>query len=462
MSQGHSQAASETVRGTAAGPRAAPGGRPPGLPPDGSGQATRELQKRFADALMPNYGVPPVALARGQGCRVWDVDGREYLDLIAGIAVSSLGHAHPAIIEAVSRQVASIAHTSNLFLHEREVELAERLLGLISEEGTAEGTADGRVFFTNSGTEANEAAIKLTRRFHGGGSGHARTYLVAAEGGFHGRTMGALAVTGKAQIREPFGPFGMPVTFVPYGDAAALAAAVTGDCAAVFLEPALGEGGVVPPPDGYLRAAREACDATGAVFVLDEIQSGIGRTGTWFAHQREGIKPDVITLAKGLGGGLPIGACIGLGKFGAAFGKGDHGSTFGGNPVACAAALAVLDVIERDGLLARASQTGKVFSSGIAAITHPLLAGVRGRGLWLAAVLTRPAAAEVERASRDAGFLVNAVQPDAVRLAPPLVCSAEEARSFVAAFPAILGATQATLEAGAGGSAGAAAGQARS
>ena len=270
--------------------------------------------------------------------------------------------------------------------------------------------------------------------------------------------MGALAVTGKAQIREPFGPFGVDVTFVPYGDAAALRAAVTGGCAAVFLEPALGEGGVVPPPDGYLRAAREACDATGAVFVLDEIQSGIGRTGTWFAHQREGIRPDVITLAKGLGGGLPIGACIGLGQFGTAFGKGDHGSTFGGNPVACAAALAVLDVIERDGLLARASQTGEVLGSGITAITHPLLAGVRGSGLWLAAVLTRPAAAEVERASRDAGFLVNAVAPGAVRLAPPLVCSAEEARSFVAAFPAILTAAQAALEAGAG----AAAGQARS
>jgi acetylornithine/N-succinyldiaminopimelate aminotransferase len=414
-----------------------------GLTPDGF-QATRRLQERFADALMPNYGMPPVALTSGRGCRVWDVDGREYLDLIAGIAVSSLGHAHPAIIEAVSRQVASIAHTSNLFLHEREVELAERLLGLLG--------AEGRVFFTNSGTEANEAAIKLTRRFHGAGTGtgnrRARTYVVAAEGGFHGRTMGALAVTGKAQIREPFGPFGVHVTFVPYGDAAALRAAVTGECAAVFLEPALGEGGVVPPPAGYLRAAREACDATGAVLVLDEIQSGIGRTGTWFAHQREGIKPDVITLAKGLGGGLPIGACIGLGRFGAVLGKGDHGSTFGGNPVACAAALAVLDVIERDGLLARATETGNLLRSGIAAMAHPLLSGVRGSGLWLAAVLTRPAAAEVERASRDAGFLVNAVQPDALRLAPPLVFSAEEARSFLAAFPAILGAVQAARDVG--------------
>ncbi len=434
MSTQHSQATSATAAA--------------GLTADGGGQATQRLQERFAAALMPNYGIPPLALARGEGCRVWDADGREYLDLIGGIAVSSLGHAHPAIVEAVGRQVASIAHTSNLFLHEREVELAERLLGLIG----AEGTAGGRVFFANSGTEANEAALKLTRRFHtAAGNGRARTYVVAAEGGFHGRTMGSLAVTGKAQIREPFGPFGVAVRFVPYGDTEALRAAVTAECAAVFLEPALGEGGVVPAPGGYLRAAREACDATGAVLVLDEIQSGIGRTGAWFAHQREGIKPDVITLAKGLGGGLPIGACIGLGRFGAVLGKGDHGSTFGGNPVACAAALAVLDVIERDGLLARASQTGEVLRSGIGAITHPLLAGVRGSGLWLAAVLTRPVAAEVERACRNAGFLANAVQPDALRLAPPLILTAAQARSFVAAFPAILRAAEAAVGAGAAG-----------
>ncbi len=396
--------------------------------------ATRRLQQRFGAALMPNYGLPPVALTRGEGCRVWDADGRRYLDLIAGIAVSSLGHAHPAVVDAVSRQVASIAHTSNLFLHEREVELAERLLGLLG--------AEGKVFFTNSGTEANEAAFKLTRRFHGGGDAGGPGYVVAAEGGFHGRTMGALALTGKAQIREPFGPYGVDVRFVPYGDPAALRAAVTSDCAAVFLEPALGEGGVVPAPDGYLRAARAACDAAGAVLVLDEIQSGIGRTGAWFAHQRDGVRPDVLTLAKGLGGGLPIGACIGLGQFGDVLGKGDHGSTFGGNPVACAAALAVLDVIEREGLLARAAETGDLLRSGIAATAHPLLAGVRGLGLWLAAVLTRPAAADVERAGRQAGFLVNAVQPDAVRLAPPLVLSAAEAESFITALPEVLDAAQ--------------------
>jgi acetylornithine/N-succinyldiaminopimelate aminotransferase len=391
-----------------------------------AGPATQRLQERFAAALMPNYGLPPLALASGRGCRVVDADGREYLDLIAGIAVSCLGHAHPAILDAVTRQVASLAHTSNLFMHEREVELAERLLGLIG--------ADGRVFFTNSGTEANEAALKLVRRFHGS----ARGPVVAAEGGFHGRTMGALALTGKTPLRQPFGPFGVDVTFVQYGDEAALRAAVTGDTAAVFLEPALGEGGVVPAPTGYLRAARDACDATGAVLVLDEIQSGIGRTGSWFAHQHEGVRPDVLTLAKGLGGGLPIGACIGMGDFGSAFRKGDHGSTFGGNPVACAAALAVLDVIEREGLLASVVQTGEVLRSGIAATAHPLLAGVRGSGLWLAAVLTSPAAADVERASREAGFLVNAVQPDAIRLAPPLILSPAEAESFVAALPRVL------------------------
>jgi len=391
---------------------------------------TEALQKRFAAAIMPNYGLPPVAISRGTGCLVWDPDGREYLDLIAGIAVSSLGHAHPAIIEAVSRQVAEVAHTSNLFLHEREIELAERLLALLH--------ADGRVFFANSGAEANEAAIKLVRRCQGPG----RPVFVAAEGGFHGRTMGALALTGKASIREPFGPFGLTVRFVPFGDADALAAAVDADVAGVFLEPALGESGVVPAPAGYLRAARAACDQAGALLVLDEIQSAIGRTGAWFAHQSEGIRPDVLTLAKGLGGGLPIGACIGLGASGTGFAKGDHGSTFGGNPVACAAALAVLEVIERDGLLAHVTQVGEQLLASVEAVRHPLVAGVRGRGLWLAIVLTAEVAAKVEEAARQAGFLVNAVQPDAIRLAPPLILSVGQARQFADALPAILDAAQ--------------------
>jgi acetylornithine aminotransferase len=250
--------------------------------------------------------------------------------------------------------------------------------------------------------------------------------------------MGALSLTGKDSIRDPFAPFGLEVRFVPYGDADALAAAVGTDCAAVFLEPALGEGGVVPPAEGYLRAARAACDSAGALLVLDEIQSGVGRTGTWFAHQRDGVIPDVITLAKGLGGGLPIGACVGIGSCGSALGKGDHGSTFGGNPVACAAALAVLDTIEREGLLGNAAKVGDQLATGIEAIGHPLVAGVRGIGLWRAIELTAPAAAAVEAAARRAGFLVNAVQPDAIRLAPPLVLTPAEAESFTAALPEIL------------------------
>jgi acetylornithine/N-succinyldiaminopimelate aminotransferase len=385
------------------------------------------LRARFESAFMPNYGVPPVAIARGAGSVVWDADGRRYVDLIGGIAVSSLGHAHPALVEAVSRQVATLAHTSNLFLHEPEVLLAERLLGLLRQPA--------RVFLANSGTEANEAALKLAIKY---GKARGKTYFVAAEKGFHGRTLGALSLTGKPSIRDQFGPFPIDVRFVPYGDADALKNVVTQDCAAVFLEPTQGEAGVVPPPEGYFQAAREICSATGALLVADEIQSAIGRTGHWFAHQAEGVLPDVVTLAKGLGGGLPIGACVGFGEAGTIFEKGDHGSTFGGNPVSCAAALAVLDTIERDGLLEHVTRTGRKLSEGIAAIEHPLLAGVRGRGLWLAAVLTADRSAQVQAAAQEAGFLINALQPDAVRLAPPLVITDSEIESFLAAFPGIL------------------------
>jgi acetylornithine/N-succinyldiaminopimelate aminotransferase len=388
--------------------------------------ATEELQDRYAAAVMMTYGMPPVALARGSGCVVWDVDGNSYLDLVAGMAVSALGHAHPAIVEAVSGQAGRLAHISNLYLHEPQVRLAERLIGLLG--------AGGRVFFTNSGAEANEAAIKLVRRRQGA----ARPVFVAAEHSFHGRTMGALALTGKSSIRDPFAPFGLDVRFVPYGDAGALRAAVGEDCAAVFLEPCQGEAGVVPAPDGYLRAARAACDGAGALLVIDEVQSGIGRTGAWFAHQREGIVADVVTLAKGLGGGLPIGACIGIGACGSALGKGDHGSTFAGNPIACAAALAVLGTIERDGLLGNATEVGERMAAAVLAAGHPLVTGVRGSGLWRAITLAAPAAAAVEAAARHSGFLVNAVQPDAIRLAPPLILSAEQADSFTAELPSIL------------------------
>jgi acetylornithine aminotransferase len=392
-----------------------------------------DLLARRERVLLGNYGPPPIALVRGNGCQVWDENGREYLDLIAGIAVCALGHAHPAVTAAVTRQAATLMHTSNLFGNAPAVELAERLVGLLG--------ADARVFFCNSGAEANETALKIARR-HGRDldpSGN-RLEVVAAEGAFHGRTLGALSITWAPSKREPFEPLPAGVRFVPYGDSSALRAAVTEHTAAVFLEPVLGEGGVVPPPAGYIRAAREICDETGALFVLDEVQSGMGRTGAWFGHEYDGVMPDVITLAKGLGGGLPIGACIAVGDAAQRLRPGDHGSTFGGNPVACAAALAVIDTIESQDLLAHCAEVGAHLAAGIAGCvgTSPLLTGVRGRGLWLALELDRPAAAAVESAARDAGFLVNAVAPDAVRLAPPLVLTAAEADTFIATLPEVL------------------------
>ncbi len=376
--------------------------------------ASADLRRRWDAVMMGNYGTPPLVVDHGIGARVYDVDGAEYLDFVGGIAVSSLGHAHPAIVEAVSRQVARVAHTSNLAVHEPGVRLAERLLALLGRPG--------RVFFANSGAEANEAALKLARR-HGrtldpaGG----RLEVVAAEGSFHGRTMGALSVTGNPGKREPFAPLPGPVRFVPYGDPDALTAAVGAQTAAVILEPTLGEGGVVPSPPGYLARARAKCDESGALLIVDEVQSGIGRTGGWFASAAEGVRPDVITLAKGLGGGLPIGACLAVGPAAALFSPGDHGSTFGGNPVCCAAALAVLDTIEADGLLDSVKRVGAHLSESVLALHHPLVRGVRGSGLWLAIVLQRPVAGAVEAAAREHGLLVNAVRPDALRLAPPLI-----------------------------------------
>ncbi|MDX6745051.1 acetylornithine transaminase [Actinocorallia sp. A-T 12471] len=382
-------------------------------------------QEDFKAAFMPNRPLPPLVLARGEGRTVWDVDGNAYLDMFAGIAVSALGHAHPALVAAVTEQVGRIAHVSPLLTTEPEMRLAAKLIELLG--------LPGKVYFGNSGTEANEAAFKMVRKHAGPDK-----YLVSTENSFHGRTMGALALTGKKAARAPFEPFAADVRFVPYGDADALREAVTDRCAGVFLEPTQGEAGVVPPPPGYLAAAREICDATGALLVLDEIQSGIGRTGTWYAHQHEGVRPDILTLAKGLGGGIPIGAVIGVGDAADIFALGDHGCTFGGNPVSSAAALAVLETIERDGLMAHAVKIGDLLAAGIAGIDHPLLAGVRGRGLWLAFLLTSPVAAEVRESAQKAGFLVNNVQPDAIRLAPALTMTEDEARSFVAALPAIL------------------------
>ncbi|MFV1363986.1 acetylornithine transaminase [Mycolicibacterium elephantis] len=382
------------------------------------------LLDRWQTVMMNNYGTPPLALVSGDGAVVTDADGKTYVDLLGGIAVNILGHRHPAVIEAVTRQLNTLGHTSNLYVTEPGVALAEALVALL-------GAGPAKVFFCNSGTEANEVAFKITRLT-------GRTKLVAAEGAFHGRTMGSLALTGQPSKQAPFAPLPGDVTFVPYGDVDALAHAVDADTAAVFLEPIMGEGGVVVPPAGYLVAAREITAEHGALLVLDEVQTGMGRTGAFFAHQHDGIVPDVVTLAKGLGGGLPIGACIAVGATADLMTPGLHGSTFGGNPVCTAAALAVLRVLADEDLTGRADVLGKTIASGIEDLKHSLIDHVRGRGLLCGVVLTSPAAKPVEEAARAAGFLVNAAAPEVVRLAPPLVITEEQVDAFLAALPAVL------------------------
>ncbi|NKS62721.1 acetylornithine transaminase [Rhodococcus hoagii] len=402
--------------------------------------ATTDLQQRWSGALMNTYGVPRVALVRGEGAVVTDADGKQYLDLLAGIAVNILGHAHPAIVEAVTTQLSTLGHVSNLYASEPAVALAEHLLMQLGVGDNA-GTVTGRVFLCNSGTEANEAAFKLARAT-------GRRKIIAAEKAFHGRTMGALALTGQPDKRAPFEPMPPGVEHIPYGDLEALDRAVDEDTAAVFLEPIMGEGGVVVPPEGYLAGARKITAERGALLVLDEVQTGIGRTGWFYAHQAAGIVPDVMTLAKGLGGGMPVGACIATGAAAELFGPGKHGTTFGGNPVCAAAALAVLKTIAADDLLTRADMIGKVLSTGIEGLGHPLVDHVRGSGLLLGVVLTQDVAPTVEAAAREAGYLVNAAQPGVIRLAPPLILTEEQAEGFVAALPGILDTAAAASAAG--------------
>lgn len=384
------------------------------------------LRERWSQSLLDTYGTPPLALVRGSGAVVVDDAGKSYLDLLAGIAVNALGHAHPAVVAAVTRQIGTLGHVSNFYAAEPPVALAELLLALTGRPG--------RVYFGNSGAEANEAAFKLSRRT-------GRTQIVAATGAFHGRTMGALALTGQPAKTDPFRPLPGAVTHVPYGDPDALAAAVTGETAMVILEPIQGEAGVVVPPPGYLAAARAVTARHGALLVLDEVQTGIGRTGHWFAHQAEGVAPDVITLAKGLGGGLPVGACVVFtdrSDLAGLLPPGSHGSTFGGNPVSCAAALAVLRTIAAEGLLDHVKRVGERLRYGVGALGHPLVAEVRGAGLLLGVALTAPVAGDAAVALRQAGFLVNPVRPDVLRLAPPLILTADQADSFLAALPAAL------------------------
>ena len=382
------------------------------------------IAQRWEAVMMNNYGTPPVALASGDGAVVTDVDGKSYLDLLGGIAVNILGHRHPAVIDAVTRQLNTLGHTSNLYATEPGIALAEALVGLL-------GVSGSRVFFCNSGTEANEVAFKITRLT-------GRTKLVAAEGAFHGRTMGSLALTGQPSKQEPFAPLPGHVTHVPFGDVDALAAAVDDETAAVFLEPIMGEGGVVVPPAGYIVAAREVTAEHGALLVLDEVQTGMGRTGAFFAHQHDGVTPDIVTLAKGLGAGLPIGACIATGDTAALLTPGLHGSTFGGNPVCTAAALAVLRVLADDDLIGRADVLGKTLHHGIESLGHPLIDHVRGRGLLCGVVLNAEAAKPVEVAARDAGFLINAAAPNVIRLAPPLIITDAQIDDFLGALPGVL------------------------
>lgn len=386
----------------------------------------QEWSTRYSGAIMDTFGLPQKVLVRGVGVYVWDADGKRYLDLLAGIAVNALGHAHPTLTAAISAQLGTLGHVSNFFGTPAQITLAEKLLNL------AQAPDSSKVFFTNSGTEANEAAFKMARR-----TGKPR--ILALEGAFHGRTMGALALTHKPDYRAPFEPLPGGVEFLTFGDIDALEAAFAtgGDqVSALFIEPLQGEAGVRALPAGYLKRARELTTEHGALLILDEVQTGVARTGAWFAHQRpeigEGITPDVMTLAKGLGGGIPIGAVVAFGTAATLLGRGQHGTTFGGNPIASVAALATLAVIERDNVMKNVNAVGDYVRTQIAALNHPLIKGVRGHGLLIAVEFTEAISAQVTANALAAGFIINAVNPSAIRLAPPLVITADQIQPFIA------------------------------
>ena len=385
--------------------------------------AQADLTARYSQALMNTFGTPKRVFVRGEGVHVWDADGNRYQDMLSGLAVTALGHAHPAILSAITSQLSTLGHVSNLFATPAQVALAERLVQTVL--GAEPGSA--RVFFTNSGTEANEAAFKVTRLT-------GRTRIVAMEGSFHGRTAAALAITANPAYRTPFEPLPGDVTFVPYGDAAALEAAVDDETAAVVLEPIQGENGVVTPPDGYLQQVRDITRRHGALMWVDEVQTGMGRTGRWLASGD--VDADLVTVAKGLGNGFPIGALLARGDAAAKLQPGHHGTTFGGNPVAAIAGLAVIAVIERDGLLDNATTVGDLIAAEVTGMPH--VDHVRGRGLLRGVQFTGDIAGRVNDALLDKGFITNAPRPSVLRVAPPLITTAEQARAFTAALGEVL------------------------
>ena len=374
--------------------------------------------KSWNKSLQSNYGTPTLELVSGKGATVIDSKGDQYLDFLAGIATNVLGHAHPAVVKAVSKQISTLGHVSNLYAHPNVIALADKLAKLT-------GDKSARVFFCNSGAEANEAALKLSRKT-------GRTRIVATKDSFHGRTMGALSLTGQPEKSKAFKPLIKGVTHVPYGDMGAMLKKVNKKTAMVIVEPIMGEAGVIVPPHGYLQALRELCDDTGALLVFDCVQTGMGRTGDWFGYEYSGIKPDVITLAKGLGGGLPLGAMIALGGSAELFQPGDHGSTFGGNPVATAAALAVIETIESKNLLKRVGDVGTELMVDLALIEG--VKSVRGAGLLIGIEFTNPIAKKVAAQCQKSGVLVNGNSETVIRIAPPLIITDRDVAKFLKVF----------------------------
>lgn len=382
----------------------------------------KKILSRWSSVVQNNYGTPSIALVKGKGIVMTDADGKQYLDFLGGIATSILGHAHPAIVKAVTRQISTLSHVSNFYAHPNSVQLAEKLTAMT-------GDKNAKVFFCQSGAEANEAALKLSRR-----TGKVR--VVAAQGAFHGRTMGALSLTGQPAKREPFLPLIKGIKHVPFGDIDAMRKAVTKKTAMVIIEPIMGEAGVIVPPADYLQQLRKLCDEKGALLVIDAVQTGMGRTGDWFGYEYSGIKPDVITLAKGLGGGLPLGAMIALGKAADLFQPGDHGSTFGGNPVTTAAGLAAITFIESQNILKKVEKQGAELMQELALV--PGVSEVRGAGLLLGIELTTANSSEIATALRNEGVLVNAANATTIRIAPALTVTDIQIKKFISIFKKVM------------------------